>query len=127
MPSIYEIARQRIAKTATREIKVELAESGYRKRNREQESMTDAKRKRREKMLAYHREWHKAHREEANARSREYAKKHREQNRESCRKYREKHKEELDAYNRKWRLDHPEKVAEYNAKRREMRARKKEM
>lgn len=132
MASIYEMARQRIAKSTINapEKKVTLSECGHLVKERKTKKPRQKKdptpeeiNAKKEKQKKYMHDWYVRHKEELTVRSREWCANNREKARKFSRNYYWAHREERNAASKKWREEHKE---EYNARMRAYRKKQKE-
>ena len=131
MASIYEMARQRIAKTTikTPTKKVTLSEFGHlvkatepKKPMEKHEPTPEEIEERKARQRKYSHDWYMRHKAECTEKSREWARNNREKSRKQSRQYYWSHKEERNAASKKWREEHKE---EYNARMRAYRKKQK--
>lgn len=131
MSSIYEMARQRIAKATikTPTNKVTLSEFGRlvkapepKKEKVKAELTPEEIAEKKERQKKYSHDWYLKHKEECTAKSREWARNHRDKARGWSRNYYNAHREERNAASKKWRDEHKEI---YNARMRAYRKKQK--
>ena len=132
MASIYQLARQRIAKTTikTPTKKVTLSACGHivkakeaKKQREKHEPTPEEIEERKARQRKYSHDWYLRHKTECTAKSREWARNNREKSRKQSQNYYWSHKEERNAASKKWREEHKEI---YNARMRAYRKRQKE-
>ena len=132
MASIYQLARQRIAKTTikTPTKKVTLSEFGRlvkakepKKPRAKHEPTPEEIEERKARQRKYSHDWYLRHKAEHNEKCREWARNNREKSRKQSQNYYWSHKEERNAASKKWREEHKEI---YNARMRAYRKKQKE-